>query len=685
MERIKKKQMEQKEGGKYNIKKKTRKIGIKLKLLGVLLPVVICIIGIAIFFIYKNTSDILLRKSETLLRTSTESVVNQVTTWMSETITALDVERDTIEYFSMNETDELNYIKHTADTYESFPAGIYLATTDGSLIHASFVPGPEYNIFEKPWYQDGIKSEEFIFGSVYFDEDSQSYVVGASGVLKDKNGAVRGVAAADIYLDAISEIVKEVQLEQTGGMFLIDRNTDMIIGHKEAALVGTSLNEQSNGLYSYIGSLLSKETFGLQTYTMPGGETYYLDLEKVPDSNWITAAYVPHTEIMTDLNNLTKNIIFITLIGILLLSVIMERVISFIVKPVKNLNTAITSITNGDFQTEISIKTKDEIGIMAQGIKNYVQVMKNIIGDINSITSELAKQSVVSSEVADNLSGSSKLQSASMNEMNNTVNELTLSVTEVAENATSLSSFIEETREKGVAAGEQMKEAVSVTNLGKDNMRNLLTTMNDISSKMEILEKSAAEMEDSVVQINSIVDLIRDIAEETNLLSLNASIEAARAGEAGRGFAVVAGQIGKLAGNSKQSVEDIYNLTQGIRSLVENTVKETRDSAAAIKSSSDIVNKTERTFNTIYNSVSNTDKSVTEIIDKIMQVNDIATNVAGITEEQSASSEEILATTEDMRQNAENVYKDSQTVASNSETLKESASALETHLKFFKL
>lgn len=685
MERIKKKQMEQKEGGKYNIKKKTRKIGIKLKLLGVLLPVVICIIGIAIFFIYKNTSDILLRKSETLLRTSTESVVNQVTTWMSETITALDVERDTIEYFSMNETDELNYIKHTADTYESFPAGIYLATTEGSLIHASFVPGPEYNIFEKPWYQDGIKSEKFIFGSVYFDEDSQSYVVGASGVLKDKNGAVRGVAAADIYLDAISEIVKEVQLEQTGGMFLIDRNTDMIIGHKEAALVGTSLNEQSNGLYSYIGSLLSKETFGLQTYTMPGGETYYLDLEKVPDSNWITAAYVPHTEIMTDLNNLTKNIIFITLIGILLLSVIMERVISFIVKPVKNLNTAITSITNGDFQTEISIKTKDEIGIMAQGIKNYVQVMKNIIGDINSITSELAKQSVVSSEVADNLSGSSKLQSASMNEMNNTVNELTLSVTEVAENATSLSSFIEETREKGVAAGEQMKEAVTVTNLGKDNMRNLLTTMNDISSKMEILEKSAAEMEDSVVQINSIVDLIRDIAEETNLLSLNASIEAARAGEAGRGFAVVAGQIGKLAGNSKQSVEDIYNLTQGIRSLVENTVKETRDSAAAIKSSSDIVNKTERTFNTIYNSVSNTDKSVTEIIDKIMQVNDIATNVAGITEEQSASSEEILATTEDMRQNAENVYKDSQTVASNSETLKESASALETHLKFFKL
>lgn len=685
MERIKKKQMEQKEGEKYNIEKNPRKIGIKLKLLGVLLPVVICIIGIAIFFIYKNTSDILLRKSETLLRTSTESVVNQVTTWMSETITALDVERDTIEYFSMNETDELNYIKHTADTYESFPAGIYLATTDGSLIHASFVPGPEYNIFEKPWYQDGIKSEKFIFGSVYFDEDSQSYVVGASGVLKDKNGAVRGVAAADIYLDAISEIVKEVQLEQTGGMFLIDRNTDMIIGHKEAALVGTSLNEQSNGLYSYIGSLLSTETFGLQTYTMPGGETYYLDLEKVPDSNWITAAYVPHTEIMTDLNNLTKNIIFITLIGILLLSVIMERVISFIVKPVKNLNTAITSITNGDFQTEISIKTKDEIGIMAQGINNYVQVMKNIIGDINSITSELAKQSVISSEVADNLSGSSKLQSASMNEMNNTVNELTLSVTEVAENATSLSSFIEETREKGVAAGEQMKEAVSVTNLGKDNMRNLLTTMNDISSKMEILEESAAEMEDSVVQINSIVDLIRDIAEETNLLSLNASIEAARAGEAGRGFAVVAGQIGKLAGNSKQSVEDIYNLTQGIRSLVENTVKETRDSAAAIKSSSDIVNKTERTFNTIYNSVSNTDKSVTEIIDKIMQVNDIATNVAGITEEQSASSEEILATTEDMRQNAENVYKDSQTVASNSETLKESASALETHLKFFKL
>lgn len=107
----------------------------------------------------------------------------------------------------------LAYVKHTADQYDAFPVGIYIAITDTKeLIHSSFVPGPDYDIYQKTWYNDGLFSEKLIFGDVYFDEDSQSYVVGASGVLC-LDGKNIGVAAADIYLDAISKIVSEVRLE----------------------------------------------------------------------------------------------------------------------------------------------------------------------------------------------------------------------------------------------------------------------------------------------------------------------------------------------------------------------------------------------------------------------------------------------------------------------------------------
>ncbi len=127
------------------------------------------------------------------------------------------------------------------------PEGTYLIWLDfrGSLYHASFVPGPEFNALVKSWYLDGLDSEDFIMGDVYFDEDSQSYVVGASGVLKGANGAVRGVAAADVYLDSISHIVSNIQIEDTGGIFLVDTRTDTIIGHKDAAVVGKKLSEQT--------------------------------------------------------------------------------------------------------------------------------------------------------------------------------------------------------------------------------------------------------------------------------------------------------------------------------------------------------------------------------------------------------------------------------------------------------
>ena len=94
-----------------------------------------------------------------------------------------------------------------------------MALTDGSLYHASFVPEPGFNVLSRSWYQDGVESEEFILGDVYLDENSQSYVVGAFGVLKDSSGSVRGVAAADVYLDSISGIVSKTQIEDTGGIF----------------------------------------------------------------------------------------------------------------------------------------------------------------------------------------------------------------------------------------------------------------------------------------------------------------------------------------------------------------------------------------------------------------------------------------------------------------------------------
>ena len=189
----------------------------------------------------------------------------------------LETQRDTIEYGDMDIPEMEAYIKHTVDQNEASPAGLYVALTDGSLYHASFVPGPDFDAASKSWYQDGIASEKFILGDVYFDEDSQSYVVGTSGRLKSADGAVRGVAAADVYLDSISQIVSKVQLEESGGIFLVDKRTDTIIGHRDSEVVGQKLSEVQDSMYAYTAQQIDKrvavflDVFGLAVGLAIGG------------------------------------------------------------------------------------------------------------------------------------------------------------------------------------------------------------------------------------------------------------------------------------------------------------------------------------------------------------------------------------------------------------------------------
>lgn len=676
---------ESSDGQPLRKERKKARFGIKLKLLGVLLPIVIGVIALIMTQVYSNTKKIVLEKSEEILTTNTESIMNEVDTWMTETLTTLVMQRDTMEFCDMDEAQMLAYVKHTADRYDSFPAGIYVATPEGKLIHASFVPGPEYDVFEKPWYQDGLKSDDFIFGAIYFDEDSQSYVVGASGVLKDKSGKSRGVAAADIYLSAISDIVRDVRIEETGKMFLVDADSNMIIGHPEEEMIGQKLDELDEGFYSYISSRMKAGEMGLGEYIGQGDARIYVDVEHIPGSDWMTAAYVPQQEILAELTELTSRIILTAVIGCILVALLMERIIHIIVRPVKKLSKTIALMTDGDFTVDVPVKTSDEIGFMADGVRNFISTMRDTIRKIGEVSNTLNVQAEDSRKMSEELSSSAGSQAESMREMTYTISELTHSVTEVAENATSLAELVADAKQRGDMAGEQMMEAVTASDSGREDIGRVSGSMELISKKMDSLEQCAVQMDGSIGKINSIVGLIGEIAEETNLLSLNASIEAARAGEAGRGFAVVAAQIGKLAATSKESVEQIAALTNEISTIVTQTVQETQESVAAIRNSNEIVEVTEQAFERIYQSVNSTNDAVREMVTCITGVNDIAVSVAGITEEQSAASEEILATTETVKTNTDKVSLSSKDVEDSAENIDSSAKLLGMEMSKFRV
>lgn len=621
--------------------------------------VVSVIIAVAILFavVYVQMSNALLDKSENLLQTTTDRTVQETRAWMNSTLTMLETQRDTIEYEEMDIPAMTDYIRHTVNQNDAYPAGLYVALTDGSLYHASFVPGPDFDATAKSWYQDGLKSDAFILGDVYFDEDSQSYVVGASGALKGPAGEVRGVAAADVYLDSISKIVSEVQIEDTGGIFLVDTRTDTIIGHRDQAITGQRLSEMTEGMYAYAGRQISARKTGLSLY-----EDTYIQVEPVPESDWMAVAYVSRGEVLQELHQLTVNMLLVAVLAILvLIFLVVVQVRRVIGRPVRELSLAATRIAEGELDQAIQYHSKDELGVLAYDfnqvtlrLRDYVDYIQEISDKLREIaagnlaftlthqyTGEFEKIKTALDEISDSMNltmgqlrASSKDVAAGAEQVANGATTLSQGSTEqaaeveaLAEHINSVSSSVHK-----IARGTQEARRIS------QEVRSGLLTSND---KMQNMTVVIRQISDRSSEIHKIVKTIEDIAFQTNILALNAAVEAARAGAAGKGFAVVAEEVRALAGKSSAAAQETtVLLSQTVESMEEgvNAAQDTADSMLKVVECADTMSKL---IDDIADYTKEQDASAEEITRGIEQISTVVQTNVATAEESAAASEEL--------------------------------------------
>ena len=279
----------------------------------------------------------------------------------------------------------------------------------------------------------------------------------------------------------------------------------------------------------------------------------------------------------------------------------------------------------------------------------------------------------------------SKKQNQSMKDLNLTVEQLSVSVNEIAKSATTLASLVAETKEDGDGMNGRMKETVSISQKGKEVMQGVDTAMQRIDNSVRQLQRAIDQVGNASGEITNITRVIGDIADETNLLSLNASIEAARAGAAGKGFTVVALEIGKLAQTSMDSVKHIDNLVLEIQALIGDVIEQANGSVENINSSSALIGNAVITYDTIFENIAVVGELAQQMIQKVEQVEDVARNVAAISEEQAASSQEILSSSDILVEQADGLMTNSEIVAKESEELTTSAEALESQIQMFQV
>ncbi len=635
---------------------KRRGMGVTGKLATAVAGSVILAVGVLLAVVYVQMSHTLLEKSEALLEATTGRILQETKAWMNKTLSMLEAQRDIVSYEDMDIPQMEEYIKHTAGQNEAYPAGLYIALTDGSLYHASFVPGPDFDALSKSWYQNGLHSEEFILGDVYFDEDSQSYVVGASGVLRSKDGEVRGVAAADVYLDSISQIVSQAQIEDTGGVFLVDTRTDTIIGDRDETVVGQKLSE-TGGMYAYASGEIQGGKTGLSLF-----EDTYIQVEKVPGSDWVAVAYVSRTEVLEELSRLTASMIALALLAVAaLILLVLIQVRRIIGRPVRELSQAATKIAEGELEQTIHFHSGDELGVLAQDFNQVTLRLRDYVKYINEIARKLREiasgnlaftlENQYTGEFAkikDSLDEISRSLNGAMGQLNAASKDVAAGAEQVSSGAMSLSQgSTEQAAEVEALAGHISVVSSSVRKIDQGAQeangisQEVKAGLLESNEKMQNLTQVIRRISDKSNEIHQIVKTIEDIAFQTNILALNAAVEAARAGEAGKGFAVVADEVRALASKSSVAAQKTTVLLSQTVDSMEEGVRAANDTAESLLEVAGHADDMSKLVNGIAEYTREQAINAEEITHGIEQISTVVQTNVATAEASAAASEEL--------------------------------------------
>lgn len=657
---------------------------IKTKILAAVSALVLILVLIMIIISYTISKNIITDQSMQLLELSTKNQASQIEAWMSENLNVFNTFKQDIE--TMDYTDA--QLQSLLDSYygrsTDYPDGFYIADTSGKVMQAAGVGYKKTADTSSTWYSEALTRVNMAFGDVHANEAGTD-VVSAGAILRDSKKAGGNAKAkntrlliVDVPIAHIQVIVNSFISMDDAQAILVDRENLSVLSKSDDTLAGKL--SDSTGFLGTIGNRISQ-----QNYTAMTLDGNIVDFREISGTNWVLVSYVPETTIFAELATLRTTMIVVAVVVLVVLLVLMERMIHFMIKPIRSLTDSIVTMASGDFTVDIKTKGNDEITLMGHSMKDFTVAMRSMINDISNVSETLKGQAESSSSVSGGLYEASLKQSKTIEELNGTVDQLSTSVQEIAESATALALVVSDTRDSSNNAEDKMNATVDVAEAGKSDMQKVGEAMGVIEQSINGLQESIDKVGTASLEINKIVGMIGEIADETNLLALNASIEAARAGDAGRGFAVVATEIGSLATNSNQSVQKIQTLINEVTRLVEETVNKAKDSVNEINTSSQLVHQAVTTFDTIYDNIVEANKVVNDMAANMLKVADVSTNVASITEEQAASAELISRNAGNIASESKNITDDSEKVAETARKLADTSEKLMTQINSFRV
>lgn len=488
--------------------------------------------------------------------------------------------------------------KRVSESDENIYSAFFASDITAEYFREDTITGvpTEYYATKRPWYKAARPRDYFTVASPSADLSTGRISAVIQAPVKDKDGTIIGISGIDLNLQQIGKIIDEIKYQDAGHAFLIDDrakvvhfptngkfanfqiNTIKIDGDGEpekdangnierettAIKPNHPISEFDNhpettGFKALSSQFINHQT-GFQQVTLMG-EDYYLAFKpaklEFPQMNWTVGLLIPVNVIEDPIFWAKVNTTLAVLFFIILVTIVIVVLANTISAPIHKLSIAMQDVAQGegDLTRHIDVNSNDEVGELAEHFNTFIDKLRVLL-------QQTSKHSIVVSSASGELSQVSSSTNDEIQQEKMEVETVTTAVTEMAATVLEISR---NAAQANTAASEAEQQASTGNQLSTEAM----TEMNNLAHSMEEAVQTVAGLGEESKNIGSVIDVINGIAEQTNLLALNAAIEAARAGEQGRGFAVVADEVRSLASRTQESTQHISAMVAKLRNIAE--------------------------------------------------------------------------------------------------------------------